>query len=198
MLEAECCDVLFLPTENEIYPEGGEIEKYELGNLDKVLEGAFRPGHFQGVCQVVDRLLTVVQPQKMYIGQKDYQQCMVLSKLLEITNSRVEIEIVPTVRESSGVAMSSRNRRLSASAMKKAPLLFKALTIVSEGLNEPLSDVLLEASTMLADNGFLVDYLEVADADTLEVLTEWSNTPKVILVAAIIDDVRLIDNLVMN
>ena len=197
LLEQAGCEVLFLPEVGEIYPEGYEAPKYELGTLETVLEGAFRPGHFQGVCQVVDRLLQIVRPHKMYIGQKDYQQCLVLSKLVEITNSAAEVVIFPTIREADGLAMSSRNRRLKSRARKKAPLIYKALTEVSSKKGEPLAEVLANASMKLSDNNFLVDYLEVADAETLEVLTDWSNRKMVVLAAAIIDDVRLIDNLLL-
>ncbi len=197
LLEGEGCDILFLPSEAEIYPADYEAEKYDLGNLETMLEGAFRPGHFQGVCQVVHRLLQIVRPQKMYIGQKDYQQCMVLQKLVEITNSPVKIERVATMRESDGLAMSSRNRRLSAEARIKAPIIYEALTRVADGKSRPLPEVLFEARKLLSDNGYIVDYVEVADAATLEVLAEWNDRPKVVLAAALIDDVRLIDNLMM-
>lgn len=197
MLEGEKCDVLFIPSEAEIYPENHEMVKYDLGALESMLEGAFRPGHFQGVCQVVDRLLQMVRPQKMYIGQKDYQQCMVLAKLVEISKSPVELIIVPTMRESNGLAMSSRNRRLSEDARKKAPAIYEALSTVAARTNDPLPEVLEDALAMLLEKGFQVDYFEVADAKTLEVITEWINKPMVVLVAAIIDDVRLIDNLVI-
>lgn len=198
LLEQAGCDALFLPETAEIYPEGYQAPNYELGTLETVLEGAFRPGHFQGVCQVVDRLLQIVKPHKLYLGQKDYQQCMVLTKLVEITNSAAEIVIFPTVREEDGLAMSSRNRRLTASGRKQASLIYQALREVAAGEGRPLPEVLADAAKKISDNGFLVDYLEVADAETLEVLAEWREGKKVILVAAIIDDVRLIDNLMMG
>ncbi|RYD35278.1 MAG: hypothetical protein EOP86_08905 [Verrucomicrobiaceae bacterium] len=108
LLEAAGCDVLFLPPVEEMYPSGQMLKKkYELGYLESLLEGSFRPGHFQAVCQIVHRLLEVVQPDNLYMGQKDYQQCMVVKKLLELTGlgNSVELHISPTLREKSGLAM---------------------------------------------------------------------------------------------
>ncbi|MFZ1534928.1 MAG: pantoate--beta-alanine ligase, partial [Chitinophagaceae bacterium] len=116
MLEAAGCNVLFLPSVKEIYPEGIKPEmQYELGYIETILEGKFRPGHFQGVCMVVHRLLDIVQPDNLYLGQKDYQQCMVISKLVELINQQdtIKVNICPTLREKDGLAMSSRNMRLN-------------------------------------------------------------------------------------
>src|SRR5438270_8267338 len=119
------CDVLFLPSVEEIYPAGFSKKHYDLGPIEFVLEGAHRPGHFQGVCQVVDRLLQIVQPDDLFTGQKDYQQCMVIRKLISLVGmeDRVNLVVVPTVREKDGLAMSSRNLRLNEEQRKKAPLV---------------------------------------------------------------------------
>ncbi|MEO7561037.1 MAG: pantoate--beta-alanine ligase, partial [Ferruginibacter sp.] len=104
MLEEAGCDVLFLPSKQEIYPDGFIPPKYDLGYLETILEGKYRPGHFQGVCQVVDKLLSIIKPDQLFLGQKDYQQCMVIKKLVSLKNYKLELKIVPTVRENNGLA----------------------------------------------------------------------------------------------
>ena len=116
MLEEADCDALFLPGSEEIYPDGYSNSKlYDIGYLETVLEGKYRPGHFQGVCMVVDRLLDIVQPDQLFLGQKDYQQCMVIKRLLILKGQtdKIGLSICPTLREADGLAMSSRNLRLS-------------------------------------------------------------------------------------
>lgn len=193
------CHVLFLPAEEEIYPIGYKAKTYELGILETVLEGRYRPGHFQGVCQVVDRLLEIIHPDRLYLGQKDYQQCQVIQKMLHLTNRQhIEMITAPTIRENDGLAMSSRNLRLKSTQREKAPALFKALKWARNVLNQqPLESIKQQAVQDLHSKGFTVDYFEIADAATLLPANETS-PKKIALVAASIDDIRLIDNLPLN
>jgi pantoate--beta-alanine ligase len=194
------CDVLFLPAVKEIYPENYKPQHYNLGNLESILEGYYRPGHFQGVCQVVDILLSIVNPDNIYIGQKDYQQCMVITRLVDLMGKKdqIHIHIAPTVRESDGLAMSSRNRRLSQSQRAKALTIYKELTAIKASLNsQPLDQLKKESAKHLEDAGFSVDYVEIANAETLEPATG-TGGHLVALIAASLDNVRLIDNLSLN
>lgn len=194
------CDVLFLPTVEEIYPSDYKAEHYDLGSLESLLEGRYRPGHFQGVCQVVDRLLTTVQPDCLYLGQKDYQQCMVIERLIEITGRKndVSLTIVPTEREADGLAMSSRNLRLNAEQRAKAPLLYQALREAKSRLTDlPIESIAETQAQFLRNSGFSVDYFELADARTLQPARD-KNANLVALVAAHLDGIRLIDNLPLN
>lgn len=200
LLQREGCDMLFLPSVQEIYPEGTRMTtKYSLGDLENILEGAFRPGHFQGVCQVVDRLLSIVLPDKLFMGSKDYQQCMVVKKLLGSYErfSGIELVVAPVVREPSGLAKSSRNRRLSPEALTKAALLYDQLVDIRQNLkpgdNGPLPD---SAIKNLLEGGFeKVDYLTLAGVGDLHPIERWDGREKVVvLAAAFIDGVRLIDN----
>ena len=129
-LIAAGCDVLFMPDQSEIYPPEYKAKVYDLGRLEEVLEGRFRPGHFQGVCQVVDRLLDIISVNTLYLGQKDYQQCMVIARLLDLTDrtQNVKLNIVPTIREKSGLAMSSRNLRLTEGERIKAATISENLS----------------------------------------------------------------------
>lgn len=191
------CDVVFMPAVNEIYPPGYDAPVYDLGNLQTVLEGKHRPGHFQGVCQVVDRLLQIVEPHNLYLGQKDYQQCKVIGRLLHLTRREdtVNLSIVPTLREYDGLAMSSRNLRLNEQQRKKAPFIYQCLIRAKALLenNASVQSAINEAEASLHSHGFKVDYFAVADAETLSSPSPSSNA--VILTAVWLDDIRLIDNL---
>ena len=194
-------DILFLPTVAEIYPNGTSTPKhYELGFLETVLEGKYRPGHFQGVCQVMHRLLDIVQPHDLFMGQKDYQQCMVVQQLILNEHINTRLHIAPTLRENDGLAMSSRNMRLNSEQRSTATTIYKTLLQMRAQLQEgPLEQIKQAATQLLTQNGFRVDYTELAHADKLTLLNEWNGTdPVVALIAAYIGDVRLIDNLVLT
>lgn len=193
-------DLVFLPDVEEIYPAGlNQAVSYSLQHLENILEGKYRPGHFQGVCQVVHRLLEIVSPDKMFVGQKDYQQCMVIGHLINSFNIPTQLVTCSTVREDSGLAMSSRNMRLSETDRIKAAELYRMLQMLEQQLKPgSLKYILEEAKNRLLDFGFKVDYLEICHADSLAILETWDgNSPLVILVAAFLGDVRLIDNLIV-
>ena len=202
MLEQEQTDILFLPTVNEMYPFGKVLNKeYDLGKLEAILEGAYRPGHFQGVCQVVERLLTIVKPDEIFIGQKDYQQCLVIKKLVEIMEKPITVNIIPTLREVDGLAMSSRNMRLNAAERQIAPAIYKQLSVIKEKIKQAsIAELKAAAKQHLLNAGFTnVDYVEIAEAGNLKPQESFDpNKKTVALVAAFINEVRLIDNLLLN
>lgn len=199
-LELAGCELLFLPSEDEIYPNGFKAPHYELGFIETVFEGEYRPGHFQGVCMVVHRLLDIVNPDIMYLGQKDYQQCMVIQKLIEITGIKTKLVICDTLRETDGLAMSSRNMRLSPPQRKLAPSIYKELIKLKSDLGKnSLTHLMKSAFNNLESLGFRVDYFAVADARTLAPITNWNGEQKLVaLVAAYTGEIRLIDNLPLN
>ena len=207
LLEESGCDVLFLPSVEEMYPDGLSSEMhYDLGFLETVLEGKYRPGHFQGVCMVVRRLLEIVNPDHLYLGQKDYQQCMILARLVELIglNNKTEIIICPTLREVDGLAMSSRNMRLNEVERKNAVTIYQCLNMIKENTkkNTP-AELINKAQSMLGNAGFKVDYVEIADARNLSPVNDpiaigWDGKQKLVaLVAATMNEVRLIDNMVI-
>jgi pantoate--beta-alanine ligase len=203
MFEEAGCDVVFIPSVQDIYPNGiDHLTNYELGFLETVFEGKFRPGHFQGVCQVMDRLLEIVLPNNLYLGQKDYQQCMVIKKLIELIglSDRIKVKIGPTLREDDGLAMSSRNTRLLPGDREKAATISAALGYIKENLKTgDIKKIKGEAKEMLLQKEFRIDYIEIADADTLELVENWNGRQKIVaLVAAFLNKVRLIDNMVIN
>jgi pantoate--beta-alanine ligase len=202
MLEKAGCDVLFLPSVEEMYPEGFAPKMhYDLGFLETILEGKYRPGHFQGVCMVVHRLLEIVIPGHLYLGQKDYQQCMVLARLVELTglNNKTEIVICPTLREADGLAMSSRNMRLNEAERKSAVTIYQCLNMIKENAEKHTpAELIKKAHSMLEKAGFKIDYVEIADAGNLSPVNNWDGKQKLVaLIAAKMNEVRLIDNMVI-
>lgn len=200
LLHESGAEVLFLPEVTEIYPNGLQHTKYDLGDLETVLEGKFRPRHFQGVCQVMQRLLEIVYPHNLYMGQKDYQQCLVVNRLIKILEIETALVTCPTLRENDGLAMSSRNVRLDAAERKKATAIYEALTFIRNNIAQgDVEHLTRTGAQMLQENGFRPDYVVIADAESLKQVDSWNGQEKIVaLVAAFMKEVRLIDNLVLN
>jgi pantoate--beta-alanine ligase len=201
LLESVGCDIVFLPSVSEIYPNGLQATThYELGEIENLLEGKYRPGHFQGVAQVVHRLLDIVKPDYVFLGQKDYQQCMVIKKLASLIQSPAKVITSPTYREESGLAMSSRNLRLSKDQLQNATAIFEMLTYLKTNFkNQPIEALQQYATGFLLQHGFKkVDYVALADGNNLQPVTSNQQSNVVALVAAFIGDVRLIDNMVIS
>ena len=194
-------DVLFLPSVNEMYPTGMEnMPDYDIGYLDTVLDGKFRPGHFNGVSLIVHRLLNAVQPHKLYLGEKDFQQCLVIKRMILLQKLNIETITCPTLRDEDGLAKSSRNTRLSAEARLKAPLIYNCLSYIKDNINTiPFEQIQQSCIQKLAQNGFETEYILLANADNLEILRDFDERKKmVVLIATFLEGVRLIDNLRMN
>lgn len=198
-LEAAGCDLVFAPSVAEMYPEPPAI-RLNFGELETVLEGAFRPGHFNGVGIVVSKLFNIVQPTRAYFGQKDLQQVAVIRRLIRDLSFPVELIRCPTVREADGLAMSSRNRNLTAAEREQAPTLFKALTLARELMAEGHSPAQAKAAVtrLFSSNlNFRLEYIEIVNADTLQLASEvLAPGQTAICLAAHLGNVRLIDNLV--
>lgn len=198
-LEAAGCDVVFAPSVAEMYPKS-PVVRFNFGDLETVMEGAFRPGHFNGVGLVVAKLFNIVQPDRAYFGQKDLQQVAVVRQLIRDLNIPVELIRYPTVREADGLAMSSRNRNLSPAEREQAPILFQALTEAQSLLTE--GQTATQAKAHVVDlfesrANFRLEYVEVVNADTLQVVNErLAPGQTAICLAAHLGKVRLIDNVV--
>ncbi|MGB0930669.1 MAG: pantoate--beta-alanine ligase [Chitinophagales bacterium] len=199
LLKKKGCEVLFLPSVEEIYPANETIEvDYDFGYLEKPMEGAHRQGHFKGVAQVVNRLLEIVKPNQLFMGQKDYQQFKIIGKLLELTDSDVQLVKCDIVREKDGLAMSSRNARLSAEQRQKAPVISQILQWVKNqyGIDTP-QGIEVEAIQKLNQvEGFDTDYLKVVNAETLQEVETWTEEdPLIVCTAVRLGKIRLIDNM---
>jgi len=201
MLEDVQCDFLFAPSSNDVY-DGVRIENFDLGPHMHTLEGEFRPGHFHGVAAVVKLLLEMVQPTKAYFGLKDYQQFMVIKKLAEKYNLHSEIVGCEIIRNESGLALSSRNQLLSSEGKVVATNLSRALyQIRSQFGTIPIKQLLANGKNALSTTpGIRLEYLEIVDAKTLDSLShaEQGKFGAIALLAAYVEDVRLIDNMFLT
>lgn len=201
LLTAQACDILFLPSVQEIYPNPHDIS-ISFGALENNLEGSFRPGHFQGVGLVVSKLFNICQPDYAFFGQKDLQQFFVINKLIDQLSFPIELKMVETSREENGLAMSSRNMRLSEHEKSEASLINRSLSIAREQLLEGVSiqTVIENAKELFATNDRLtLEYFEIVETDNFSSITKVTNPKKTaICVAAYIGKVRLIDNLLLN
>ena len=202
LLEKNNTHILFLPSVQEVYPNGTDnLKHYDLSYLENIMEGFYRPGHYQGVCNVIDNFLNIIQPDSIFLGQKDYQQIMVLKKMMETHYPFIKINIGETLREDDGLAMSSRNMRLDNVAKDNATVIYKALQFIKKNIKTKDFNLLkAEAKKLILDNRFdKIDYVEICDAATLLPIEKYESDKKlIILVAAFINDVRLIDNLLLN
>ncbi len=199
-LKSVGCDYVFAPETNEMYPEP-DLTQFEFGQLDKVMEGKFRPGHFSGVAIVVKKLFEVIEPAQAYFGEKDFQQLAVINKLVEI--EKIPIKIIPckTVREEDGLAMSSRNVRLTKSERAIAPQIYHTLINIKKRIVRSNVSELIRSSINLLNNndGLTVEYLEIVDAKTLIPIETPNKTNEIIACIAVnLGNVRLIDNLKLS
>lgn len=200
MLEKQGCDILFAPPVNEMYT-GTDSWKYDFGDLGRVFEGASRKGHFQGVGQIVQKLLELVKPDRVYFGQKDYQQYLIISKLIRDFNIPVILVCCPIIREGDGLAMSSRNKRLSAAERKQATGIYRVLSELKElSSSMPPNDLKQKGWELLGQNeGVNPEYLDIVNAENLLPVDHFDDASRIIaLVAARVGPVRLIDNIFLK
>jgi len=198
LLEQVNCDILFNPGVNEMYDDN-EQWHLNIGETEHLLEGEFRPGHYQGVTQVVYKLFNIVKPDTAYFGQKDYQQFLIISKMVDMLNMPVELVMCPIKRESDGLAMSSRNIHLSADDRLHALVLSRTLNFIKDKFDSHDIPALKKEAAQLinAEPGVELDYFEIADGDTLHMATP--NSKKIVaLVAAKVGKTRLIDNVMLK
>jgi len=199
LLEAAGTDIVFAPSVKEVYPEP-DTRQFDFGELEKVMEGAHRPGHFNGVAQVVSRLFDTVKPTKAYFGEKDFQQIAVIHKMVEQTNPEVEIISCPIIRDMDGLALSSRNALLTPDQRKAAPCIYKVLkeaaTRIAAGGD--IKEITIWAAEQIDRNPFLeTEYIEVAEPHALRSVDKLTEQNR-IFAAVRCGKVRLIDNLPIN
>ncbi|MCC2545780.1 pantoate--beta-alanine ligase [Hymenobacter sp. BT175] len=197
------CTTLFMPDVAQLYP-APSVLRFDFGTLERVMEGIHRPGHFSGVATVVSKLFHVSRPHRAYFGQKDLQQVAIIRQLVADLSFDLELVVFPTVREADGLAMSSRNRRLTPAGRATAPVLYQALQLAQALVEQqvPPARVREAVQQRLAQEPTItLEYFEVADAGTLQPLDgpEWpAGRPVALCLAAHLDGVRLIDNIVLG
>lgn len=192
------CDAVFVPSVETIYPDGTDnFEVPDVGHMAEVFEGEYRPGHFEGMMQVVSLLLDIVNPSHMFMGLKDFQQFAICTKMVEIQGRAVEVCGMPTLREGHGLAMSSRNERLSPEARKDAKVIYETLSWVKAHLynhdNQSLAE--LGEARLKSFPGLVLEYFDIVDKTSLEHTESKENL--IALCAAQIEGVRLIDNMIL-
>lgn len=199
--EGEKVDIVFAPTVEEIYPEGMKVTGIYLPAVTKPLEGAARPGHFAGVLQIVSKLFRVVQPNEAIFGMKDYQQLRVIQEMVKKEGFEVDIIPCPTVRTPEGLAMSSRNERLSPSGLQKASQISKALqtaqALFQRGERDPENIQKEVTQKILEEPALKIDYVAVVDAQTLEEISQVKDSA-LVAIAVLIEGIRLIDNCILE
>jgi len=199
LLAAENCDVCFLPNTNDVYPNGvSKLLKINLGGLDKRMEGEHRPGHFDGVVTVVNNLFEIINPDIAFFGEKDFQQLAVIRKMTQVLNMSVEIIGCPIIREPDGLAMSSRNKRLTDQEWVAAPFIQSTLLEAKE-LNGTIQEKIDLVIKQFENHAlFTLDYFDIASEKTLKTCLEEPSTLQRAFIAAFIGKVRLIDNIALN
>lgn len=206
LLESENCDMVFAPEVDEMYPNNNEPSPvYDMEGLDKPMEGRFRPGHFQGVCVIVHKLFTIVNPDRAYFGNKDFQQLAIIRNMVKKQKLSLEIVGCDIVREKDGLAKSSRNMRLTESERLVAPKIYQTLlqakNKIADYKNTSFTPALLKQwiSDEISSNDLLKpEYVEIVHTKSLQSANDWNNGKELIVCVAIFDGpVRLIDNLVL-
>jgi pantoate--beta-alanine ligase len=198
--EAADIDVLFMPTVSAMYPDSPSVF-VSVEGISDILEGTARPGHYRGVATVVSKLFHLVKPHKAFFGQKDYQQCAVIKRMVKGLDMDVDVVVLPTVREPDGLAMSSRNSYLSADERRKAAAIYRALSVAEQlaktGTRQPEALKNKIEAVVREEKGIEIDYLEIADPESLASLAS-AQDGMVLLIAVRIGRTRLIDNLVIQ
>ena len=201
-LQKNNCNFVFMPEASEMYAQPALL-KFSFGSLEQVMEGFYRPGHFNGVATVVSKLFHLVKPHRAYFGQKDLQQFAIIRQLVRDLNFDLELVCHKIVREVDGLAMSSRNQRLSPTARQVAPRLYEALqqaAILVKTKHTPQQEIKFKVNTFLQQYPEIkLEYFEIVDAETLQPVFDFNfNKPLALCLAAYLDNVRLIDNIVLE
>ena len=197
LLQAAGCDIVFMPQVEEMYPEE-DTRVFNFGCIETVMEGKYRPGHFNGVAQIVSKLFYAVEPTRSYFGEKDFQQVAIIRDMVRQLNIPVEIIACPIIREESGLARSSRNELLSAEERKKAALisevLSKSVNFAKEMSVEEVKNWVCEQFTH--DEVFKMDYYDIVDGNSLQSVSSWEDSDYIVgCIAIYCGKIRLIDNI---
>jgi pantoate--beta-alanine ligase len=198
LLQKTGCHVLFMPDVNEMYGDDEQLLNLDLGKLDMVMEGAFRPGHFKGVITVVDKFFSIIKPSNAYFGEKDFQQLAIIRFMANRLHPSINIVGCPTVRQKDGLAMSSRNQRLTAGEKNEAAIIFRNLQYAKSqkhkiSIESVKNDVVKNINRI---SSFKVEYFEIVNAETLMSVEDWdASVPLRACIAVNTSTVRLIDNI---
>ena len=200
MLKDNGCQYLFAPGPKAVYPEGDDKSvDLDISALTQHMEGPNRPGHFEGVVQVVHRLLEIVEPDQLYMGQKDFQQFSIIAHMLKTLKMKTKLRVCPIIREADGLAMSSRNVRLKPSIRQRSTILYEALTYVKDNIHKKSPKILeKKALEMVSIKDFKPEYFKIVDGYTLEPIKDSQDHSYIVACTAVwAGEVRLIDNMIL-
>lgn len=197
LLAQNNCDVVFFPSVQDMYPTKTESEHFEFGGIENQMEGKFREGHFDGVATIVSMFFELVRPTRAYFGEKDFQQLRIIQELVKIKNYDIEIVPMPIFRESSGLAMSSRNARLTPDFLEQAPNIYRVLNLVKDWVNNySVSETIKKVEAEFEKTDLKLEYFMLCREDSLEPINSWDESKSIrAFVAAYAGEIRLIDNL---
>lgn len=200
LLEKAGVDAVFIPSVEDMYPQGANSQSFQLNGLENQMEGKFRPGHFDGVGTIVNRFFEIIQPTKAYFGEKDFQQLRIIQQMVE--NLNLDLEIVPVAikREEDGLAMSSRNKRLTEEMRSESPIIYQILQKAKDFLvNNSIEATKKMVEKEFATTNLELEYFEIADENTLESVSEFDSSHNIrAFIAVFAGEIRLIDNLKLN
>lgn len=193
------CDIVYTPTIDEIYPKGVKVKEFNFGTLSKLMEGEYRPGHFNGMATIVEKLFNIIKPTKAFFGQKDLQQLQIVKALVKQMSSDIKIIGIPTVREGSGLAKSSRNSLLSENAKIEALLISKCLNFCAENKKLGISELQKYIKSAFEKSRNLeLEYAEFVSLNQMKEIKKWeAENQSAVCIAAYIYGVRLIDNIIL-
>jgi pantoate--beta-alanine ligase len=200
LLEKNKCDILYCPEDDDLYRENEKLKEYRFNGIELYLEGKFRPGHFNGVATIVEKLLNIINPQKIFLGEKDLQQLMIIKNLVRQKNLLTEVIGCPTIREKNGLAKSSRNQHLSKIDRERCGIIYKQLLAFKHLFKKmDLSELKNQIITSITNgNKIKIEYLELINLDTFESVEAYhKNIKYAVCIAVTISNVRLIDNIIL-
>lgn len=200
LLKSVDCDCVFIPSVDEMYPDKQVSKHYDFSGIENEMEGKHRPGHFDGVGTIVSKLLEITLPHKAYFGEKDYQQLQIVKKLASILNLDSEIVGCPIARNKSGLALSSRNKRLTKDQLHEASFIYSQLNLIKRLKKEHSPDEVMQiiSNNFSSNPAFDLEYITIADENTLKTIRNWNSGNNVrAFVAAFMGDIRLIDNMAL-
>jgi pantoate--beta-alanine ligase len=193
------CDIVYAPTINDLYVKGEKSKEFNFGSLSSGMEGKFRPGHFNGMATIIEKLFNIINPTKAFFGQKDLQQLQIVKALVKQMDAPIEIVSIPTAREKNGLAKSSRNQRLSKSAKNDATLIYNCLNYCLNNKGKEIVELKSSIQNQFEKQKNLkLEYAKIVDLNTMLPIKEWQRENKnAICIAAYIEGVRLIDNIIL-
>ena len=200
ILKKAGCQLMFAPQVEDIYPNGPEVSNVDLDGIENIIEGKYRPGHFRGVATVIDRFFNILRPDRAYFGFKDYQQVVVVEKLVSKRPYTIEIVACDTVRDENGLALSSRNKLLNDQEKKEASIIYKTLLSIKDNLyNKSISELLAIVEQNFANSNLELEFINIIDGNSFELVDDVSKHDKIVAsIAAYQNGVRLIDNLLLK